>query len=106
MCRGIRIYSNNNWALAPLLTSLQDMILIMEEYATSHNLKFSTDPNTQKCKTKCLAYLKKPRELQSMKLCGNPLPWVDTVKHLGITVTNIIEGCQKKTMSKRAREKQ
>ena len=38
-----------------------------------------------------------------MKLCGNSLPWVDTVKHLGITVTNVIDGCQKDTMSKRAR---
>ena len=75
----------------------------MEEYAASHNLQFSTDPNPKKCKTKCLAYLKKPRELESMKLCNNPLPWVDTVKHLGITVTNTSDGCQKDTMSKRAR---
>ena len=101
--RGIWGYSDDNWALAPSLTSLQDMILTMEEYAASHNLQFSTDPNPQKCKTKCLAYLKKPRELASMMLCGNPLPWVDSVKHLGITVTNIINGCQKDIMSKRAR---
>ena len=38
-----------------------------------------------------------------MKLCGNPLPWVDNVKHLGITVTNCLDGCQKDAMSKRAR---
>ena len=55
--RGIWGYSDDNWALAPSLTSLQDMILTMEEYAASHNLQFSTDPNPQKCKTKCLAYL-------------------------------------------------
>ena len=74
----------------------------MEEYAASHNLKFSTDPDPRKCKTKCLAYLKKPRELPSKKLCGNPLPWVDYVKHLGITVTNSIDGCLKDIMAKRA----
>ena len=75
----------------------------MEEHAASHNLKFSTDPNPPKCKTKCLPYLKKPIELVSMKLCGNPLPWVNTVKHLGITVTNMIDGCQSDIISKRAR---
>ena len=100
--RGIWKYSDDNWALAPSLTSLQDMICTMEEYAASHNLLFSTDPNPTKCETKCLAYLKKPRDLISMKLCGNPLPRVDTIKHLGITVTNTIDGCYKDIMSKRA----
>ena len=47
--RGIWGYSDDNWALAPSLTSLQDMILTMEEYAASHNLQFSTDLNPQKC---------------------------------------------------------
>ena len=93
--RGIWGYSDDNWALAPSLSSLQDMITTMEEYALSPNLKFSTDPDPQKCKTICLAFLKKPRVLPCMKLCGNPLPWVDNVKHLGITVTNCIDGCQK-----------
>ena len=96
-------YSDDNWAMAPSLTALQDMIETMEEYASSHNLKFSTDPDPRKCKTKCMAYLRKPRELPSMMLCGNPLPWVDSVKHLGITVTNEVDGCQKDIMTKRAR---
>ena len=85
---------DDNWALAPSLSSLQDMISTMEEYALSHNLKFSTDPDPQKCKTKCLAFLKKPRVLPFMKLCGNPLPWVDNVKHLGITVTHCSLPCR------------
>ena len=101
--RGIWGYSDDNWAMAPSLSSLQDMIQTMEEYALSHNLIFSTDPNPSKCKTKCMAYLKRPRDLPSMNLCGTPLPWVDKVKHLGITVSNIIDGCQKDIMIKRAR---
>ena len=101
--RGIWGYSDDNWAMAPSLSSLQDMIVTMEQYALSHNLKFSTDPNPIKCKTKCLAYLKKQRELPSMMLCGTALPWVDRVKHLGITVTNTLNGCQKDIMIKRAR---
>jgi hypothetical protein len=101
--RGIWGYSDDNWAMAPSLSSLQDMITTMEEYALSHNLVFSTDPNPVKCKTKCMAYLKKQRVLPNMSLCGTHLPWVDKIKHLGITVTNIIDGCQKDIMIKRAR---
>ena len=100
---GIWGYSDDNWAVAPSLSALQDMILTMEEYANSHNLKFSTDPNPVKCKTKCMAYLRKQRVLPSMMLCGTTLPWVDQIKHLGITVTNKIDGCQKDIMIKRAR---
>ena len=88
---GIWGYSDDNWAMAPSLSALQDMIETMEEYASSHNLKFSTDPDPKKCKTKCMAYIRKPRELPSMMLCGNPLPWVDSIKHLGITVTNKVD---------------
>ena len=50
-----------------------------------------------------MAYLRKKRDLPSMMLCGNHLPWVESVKHLGITVTNEIDGCQKDMMQKRAR---
>ena len=51
-------------------------------------MKFSTDPNPVKCKTKLMAFLKKPRELPSLVLCGTMLPWVDKIKHLGNTITN------------------
>ena len=29
-----------------------------------------------------------------MALCGNPLPWVSSLMHLGTRVTNQIDGCQ------------
>ena len=41
-----------------------------------------------------MAFLKKPRDLPKLKLCGNDLPWVETVKHLGNTVSNKIDGFQ------------
>ena len=91
---GIFGYSDDNWILAPSLSALQDMLQTCEEYAASHNLKFSTDPNPTKCKTKLMAFLTKPRTLPSLSLCGNPLPWVDKVKHLGNTIANVIDGCQ------------
>ena len=98
--RGIWGYSDDNWAMAPSLSALQDMINTMEEYALSHNLIFSTDTNPTKCKTKCMAYLRKQRNLPSMILCGNPLPWVHSIKHLGITVNNVVDGCVQDIMIK------
>ena len=91
---GILGYSDDNWLLAPSLNALQDMLVTCEQYAASHNLKFSTDPNPAKCKTKLMAFLKKPRDLPSLYLCGNPLPWVSQLKHLGNTITNKIDGNQ------------
>ena len=100
---GIFGYSDDNWILAPSLGALQDMLQTCEEYAATHNLKFSTDPNPSKCKTKLLAFLKKPRTLPSLSLCGNPLPWVEKLKHLGNTIGNVIDGCQLDMKVKNAR---
>ena len=91
---GIFGYSDDNWLLAPSLAALQDMLRTCEEYAGNHNLKFSTDPNPTKCKTKLMGFLKKARELPSLLLCGNPLPWVDRLKHLGNNISNVIDGNQ------------
>ena len=53
--RGIFGYSDDNWALAPSLASLQDMITTMERYAKDHNM--TTDPNPRKCKTKTMVFV-------------------------------------------------
>ena len=100
---GIFGYSDDNWILAPSLSALQDILKTCEEYAAQHNLKFSTDKNPQKCKTKCMAFLFKPRKLPDMHLCGNPLPWVDSLVHLGTTVTNHLDGGQQDIKLKIAR---
>ena len=91
---GIAGYSDDNLLLAPSLDALQDMLATCEEYATSHNLKFSTHPtNPRLSKTRTLAFLVKDREVtRKMKLCGNLLPWVFSGKHIGnkiITDKNI-----------------
>ena len=59
---GIFGYSDDNWILAPSLGALQDMLQTCQEYAASHNLKFSTDPDPSKCKTKLMAFLKHPQD--------------------------------------------
>ena len=99
---GILGYSDDSLLLAPSLDALQEMINICETYANSHNLRFSTDPDPRKCKTKCLAFLQKARPLPPMYLCGNPLPWVSTGKHLGMTLTDKIDGMKADILIKRA----
>ena len=99
---GILGYSDDSLLLAPSLESLQEMIKTCEDYAKSHNLRFSTDQDPNKCKTKCIAYLQKSRQLPPMYLCGHPLPWVTSAKHLGITLENKIDGMRKDILIKRA----
>ena len=99
---GILGYSDDSFLLAPSLDSLQEMLDICEVYAESHNLKFSTDPNPSKCKTKCLAFLQRDRPLSQVKLCGNPLPWVTHGLHLGNTIENRINGMKMDIKAKRA----
>ena len=64
------------------------MLRICEEYAELHNLRFSTYPDPAKCKTKCLAFLARPRLLPQIVICGNPLHWVSHGKHLGNSFQN------------------
>ena len=91
---GLLGYSDDNICLAPSLNALQNMLKTCEEFALTHNLKFSTDVNPIKCKTKTLAFLKKVRPLPNLILCGNELPWTDKFKHLGMNLENKIDGCE------------
>ena len=85
---GVFGYSDDDILLAPSLSALKSMIFIAEQYFTQHGLSFSTDPDPQKSKTKCIAWLKNKRTLPNLVLCGNQLPWVDKIMLLGITLTN------------------
>ena len=99
---GIFGYSDDNFLLAPSLHALQEMLLICERYAADHDLKFSTDPNPKKCKTKCIAYMRKKRDLPCLKLCGNNLPWVDSGQHLGVHLNSQDDGRKYDMKIKRA----
>ena len=100
---GLLGYSDDNICLAPSLKALQDMLRTCQEFAAEHNLKFSTDVNPSKCKTKTLAFLKDPRPLPNLHLCGNPLPWTDKCQHLGTLITTKIDGCEEDIKNKNAR---
>ena len=100
---GLLGYSDDNVCLAPSLKALQDMLKICEDFANSHNLKFSTHPDPIKCKTKTVAFLKKSRPLPNLLLCGNPLPWTKKFKHLGIDIEDKINGCEHDMVIKNAK---
>ena len=96
-------YSDDDILLAPSLTSLEIMLGIAKDFNTSHGLKFSTDPDPKKSKTKCIAWLKKQRELPKLELCGNLLPWMDKVIHLGCTITDKSDILKDDMLIKRAK---
>ena len=77
---GIFGYSDDNWLIAPSLPALQDMLVTCQEFAARHNLKFSTDLDPKKCKTKCMAFLHRQRELPSL------LEPVSGEQHMSITL--------------------
>jgi hypothetical protein len=58
------------------------MLRIAQDFNISNGLKFSTDLDPMKSKTKCIAWLKKSRELLKLSLYGNLLLWADRVIHL------------------------
>jgi endonuclease/exonuclease/phosphatase family metal-dependent hydrolase len=99
---GILGYADDILLLSPTLDGLQDMVNTCSTYANTHNLSFSTNTNTAKCKTKCMAILNTERELRNIKLNGNDLPWVSSAKHLGTLIENIEHGITRDIMEKRA----
>ena len=99
---GIFGYSDDNLLIAPSLDSLQEMVKVCEEYASEHNLKFSIDANPVKCKTKCIAFLNKEKNLGAVELGGVPLPWVDGGLHLGNHLSNKVNGMVQDLKVKRA----
>ena len=67
------------------------MINVCSEFAGRKNLKFGTNADPVKSKTKCIVFSKNKKDFKNLlplKLLGCPLPWVDKVKHLGNTLQN------------------
>ena len=85
---GTAVYADDMFLLSPSLDGLQNMVDICSKYASDSNLRFSTNENPQKSKTKCMSFLQKDRELRNIKLDGKDLPWVNNIKYLGSTIKN------------------
>ena len=61
------------------------MLDICEDFATSHCMLFSTDPDHVKSKSKCMFFSRDQdsSQITNVKLNGDLLNWVSKAKHLG-----------------------
>ena len=87
---GVLGYADDLLLLSASRTGLQTMVTICEKFAKLRKLKFSTNCNPALSKTKCIIFSKLKScqvDVAPIILNGDPLPWVEKVKHLG----NILE---------------
>ena len=93
---GIIGFSDDSLLLAPSFHALREKLKTYEEYADFLNLYFSTDKNSEKCKTKYLAFFRKnPHPLIPLTFCGKPPP-------LGMTIASSVDGMKTNLKIKRA----
>jgi hypothetical protein len=83
---GVLVYADDIILLCPSRIGLQAMINICEKFAGENNLKFSTNIDPKKSKTKCIHFSKQKPELAKINLNGDLLPWVDSALHVGNTL--------------------
>ncbi len=100
---GVVGYADDLLLLAPNREAAMKMLKICETFTEAHNIKFSTNEDPSKSKSKAIYMvgqrgggLPRPKPLV---LCGKPLPWVDKADHLG----NVLH--QDGTMRQDCREK-
>ena len=71
-------YINQSYGI--LHNDTQEMVKTCNDFATQHNLTFSTNSDYPKCKTKCLAFLKDtPPNLRNIRLGKIELPWLQNI---------------------------
>ena len=99
---GVIVYADNIVLLSPTLDKLQKIIRTCSTYAKKHNLSFSTHDNPKKSKIKCMALLKKKWNLKKLALGDKKLRWVNSVKHLGTTLTDVLDDMGQDILAKRA----
>ena len=86
---GVFIYADDIFLLSASRPGLQAMVKICEDFSKEHNLKFSTNPNPEKSKTKGIIFSRKAidkTKIAPIMLCEDPLPWRDSLKLLGNTL--------------------
>ena len=86
MFMGAACYADDVVLIAPCRQAMQLMLSTVEDFARRYNISFSTDPNPQKSKSKCIHVVGKKRGLRKpapLVLCGHELPWVQSAVHLG-----------------------
>jgi hypothetical protein len=86
---GAMIFPDDIFLLSASRNGLQVMVDICQDFVTSRNLKFGTNIDPDKSKTKCIVFAKRTKpnlKPANIILNGDRLPWVKQVKHLGHTL--------------------
>ena len=84
---GVFVFADDLFLLSASRNGLQCMVNLCNKFVQRRNLKFWTNRNPLKSKTKCIVFDKKIRcEPLKIKLNGDLLPWVHEVTHLGCTL--------------------
>ena len=77
-------YADDLLLLSASRSGLQSMVKLCEKFAKHKGLKFSTNVDSAKSKTKCIIFTKgRSPTVEPIILNDDPLPWVGVVKHLG-----------------------
>ena len=83
---GIWVQADDIVLLAPSRNGLQEMSCICEKFTIQCKLKFSTNVNPSKSKTKCMIFYYSNINVNNVCpifLNGVPLPYVEDFKHIG-----------------------
>ena len=83
---GAMIFADDIFLLSASRSGLQAMVNLCQEFVAARNLKFGTNTDPDKSKTKCIIFTKNKKTGPSPKqimLNDDRLPWVTQVKHLG-----------------------
>ena len=87
---GVVGYCDDLLLLAPNREAAQIMLKICEEFAEESNIRFSTDQDPKRSKSKVIYVTgtKAPtaNKPATLFLCGRPLPFVERADHLGIAL--------------------
>ena len=86
---GAMIFADDIFLLSASRNGLQALVDVCASFVSMRNLKFGTNVDPFKSKTKCIVFGKKSQqnfEPLNITLNGNQLPWVHQVKHLGHTL--------------------
>ena len=82
---GAFVFADDILLLSANRSGLQSLIDICQSFASERNLKFGTNDDPRKSKTKCIVFSNKKvqRDPAPVTLDGKALPWVSKISHLG-----------------------
>ena len=63
---GVFVYADDILLLSASRMGLQAMVNICDKYTADRNLKFGTNPNPKKSKTKCIAFSNRLRDCRTL----------------------------------------